>query len=232
MFSVYGVTGRVFTGTMEQLRHIDQVNAIARLRRIEPNELTLFPEIPGNDEEAEATPARKPIGPSAAVAAYAQTSQPDTPRQPLDRVGLLMTQPAITTRANTSLAEAAELLAERRIGQVPVLDANGHLVGLLLRADLFRPGRVVTPPADPNSPATPDLADWSVRMAQPVSSTMWTPVASVSADTDIRRVARVLLDTDLPGLPVVDEAGVVIGFVSRTDILRAVATDPPLDVWG
>jgi CBS domain containing-hemolysin-like protein len=30
---------------------------------------------------------------------------------------------------------------------------------------------------------------------------------------------------------VVDEPGVVIAFVSRTDILRAVVADPPLDLW-
>jgi len=60
---------------------------------------------------------------------------------------------------------------------------------------------------------------------------MWSPIPSASADTDIRRVARVLLDTGLPGLPVVDDAGQVRGFVSRTDILRAVVADPPLDLW-
>ena len=36
----------------------------------------------------------------------------------------------------------------------------------------------------------------------------------------------------LPGVPVVDEVGAVLGFVSRTDLLRALATDPPLDLWG
>jgi CBS-domain-containing membrane protein len=41
----------------------------------------------------------------------------------------------------------------------------------------------------------------------------------------------VLLDTGLPGLPVVDDAGQVIGFVSRSDVLRAVVADPPLDLW-
>jgi len=45
-------------------------------------------------------------------------------------------------------------------------------------------------------------------------------------------VARVLLNTGLPGLPVVDDHGQVTGFISRTDILRAVVTDPPLDLWG
>ena len=31
--------------------------------------------------------------------------------------------------------------------------------------------------------------------------------------------------------PVVNEGGSVTGFVSRTDILRAVVHDPPLDLW-
>ena len=61
---------------------------------------------------------------------------------------------------------------------------------------------------------------------------MVSPVPSVSPDADIRRVANVLLDTGLPGLAVVDEQGVVSGFVSRSDILRAVVTEPPLDLWG
>jgi CBS domain-containing protein len=42
----------------------------------------------------------------------------------------------------------------------------------------------------------------------------------------------VLLESGLPGLPVVDEQGRVIGFISRSDILRAVVTEPPLDLWG
>jgi CBS domain-containing protein len=66
---------------------------------------------------------------------------------------------------------------------------------------------------------------------QSVVEVMWTPVPSVAPDTDIRRLARVLLDTGLPGLPVVDDAGQVIGFVSRSDVLRAVVADPPLDLW-
>jgi len=32
-------------------------------------------------------------------------------------------------------------------------------------------------------------------------------------------------------VPIVNEAGVLLGFVSRSDILRAVVTDPPLSMW-
>ena len=246
MFSVYGITGRVFTGTMEQLRHIDKVNALARLRRIEPNDLQLpseqAVESALNAPTGGATPQAAPL--RSAIAAYTSATVPDAPRQPLDRVDLLMTQPAVTVRATATLGEASALLSQHGIGQMPVVDPLGRLVGLVLRADLFRPRRAAAAVAPPLStstavglPATepapaPAPPDWDTLMAQPVSELMWTPVPSVSADTDIRRVARVLLDTALPGLPVVDDLGTVTGFVARTDILRAVAFDPPLDVWG
>lgn len=245
MFSVYGVTGQVFSGTVEQLRHIDKVHALARLRRIEPNELDLPQDERVENAQADAA-ATRPLPLRSAIAAYATATVPDAPRQPLDRVDLLMTQPARTVRADATLADASALLSEHQIGQMPVVDPLGRLVGLLLRADLFRPQRAAAavapplststalaavPPSSPPEPA-PAVPDWDTLMAQPVSELMWTPVPSVSGDTDIRRVARVLLDTALPGLPVVDEAGTVVGFVSRTDILRAVASDPPLDVWG
>jgi len=87
----------------------------------------------------------------------------------------------------------------------------------------LRPDRLSLPST--NVPA------WRAMLAQPVSDIMWSPVPAVDEDTDIRRVARVLLDTHLPGLPVVNEGGSVTGFVSRTDILSAVVHDPPLDLW-
>jgi CBS domain-containing protein len=97
------------------------------------------------------------------------------------------------------------------------------LVGLLSRADLMRADRLPGPDSH--------ALVWKALLAQGVADIMWTPVPSVGPETEIRRVARVLLDTGLPGLAVIDEGGLVIGFVSRSDILRAVVADPPLDLW-
>ena len=67
---------------------------------------------------------------------------------------------------------------------------------------------------------------------RPVNEVMISPIPTVATTTDLRRVAGVLLETGLPGLPVTDEQGLLAGFISRTDILRAVASDPPLDLWS
>ncbi|MDH5541323.1 MAG: CBS domain-containing protein, partial [Rhizobacter sp.] len=109
-------------------------------------------------------------------------------------------------------------------GQAPAVDGSGRLVGLLLRADLLQRDMLPEPGQD--------MQAWRGLLARRVSDLMVSPVPSPAADTDIRRVTQVLLETGLPGLPVVDDLGAVTGFISRSDILRAVVAEPPLELWA
>jgi CBS domain-containing protein len=51
----------------------------------------------------------------------------------------LMTAPAVVTRPETHIAEAARLAAETRVRRLPVVDEYGVLIGIVTRADLLRP---------------------------------------------------------------------------------------------
>jgi len=53
-------------------------------------------------------------------------------------VGELMTHAPETLHADASLGEAADLMADRRIGCVPVVDDDGRLTGLLSETDALR----------------------------------------------------------------------------------------------
>lgn len=221
MFSVYGETGRIFRGAMEDLRHVESVRAIRRTRTVD-----------GEFEHLATAVTHEPVQsghpplPSATrehLAAYVQASSAQMPRHPLSRVADVMSRGVITVRVETPVRQAWQMLAQQGLGQAPVVDAAGLLVGLLTRADLMRLERLP-------QPDVPALV-WHSLLAQPVSVIMLTPVPAVDEGAELRRVARVLLDTHLPGLPVVDDTGVVTGFVSRTDILQAVVHDPPLDLW-
>lgn len=224
MFSVYGMQGRLFRGSLEQLRQVGGVATLTRSRAVQ----AIGRE--GRDKAQEdATAFAAALANAAApdqaqrtmVAAY--TAEP-APRQPLRTVQALMSAPVITLPISATVQQAWQQLAEHGVGQAPVVDASGHLVGMLLRADLLKPERLPAPDAS--------ALVWRALLLQNVADIMATPIPSVAADSDIRRVARVLLDTGLPGLPVVDASGVVAGFISRSDILRAVVTEPPLDLWG
>lgn len=219
MFSIYGESGRIFKGAMEDLWRIEALRAVTRTRRLEAQHQTV-PVSPVATRDA--SPPSVLAG--AALTAYAQASGGPPARHPLTRVADVMSRGVTTVTQDLTVLQAWQMLGSAGLGQAPVINALGELVGLLTRAELLNLDRL--PPPD-----TPSLV-WRALLMQPVSTVMLSPVPAVSEDIDLRRVARVLLDTRLPGLPVVAEQGQVIGFISRSDILRAVVHDPPLDLWS
>lgn len=227
MFSVYGVGGQIFRGSLEKLRQIGSVSATARSNAIEP--VGQDGREPGYSSpgafalHAAQSEPRDEVH-RTALAAYADSQKIVQERQPLRKVASLMSHAVITIPDSATVLQAWQILAQHGVGQAPVLSQDLTLVGLLSRADLLRPDRLPKPDSS--------ALVWRALLAQNVADIMSTPVPGVAPDTDIRHVAGVLLDTGLPGLPVIDEQGFVIGFVSRSDILRAVVTDPPLDLWG
>jgi len=53
------------------------------------------------------------------------------------RVGEVMTHNAIVVHENTPIQEAAQLMVDRKIGGLPVVD-DGHVVGVITETDIFR----------------------------------------------------------------------------------------------
>ena len=56
-------------------------------------------------------------------------------------------------------------------------------------------------------------------------------MVAASPLTDIRRIALAMLERNVDGVPIVNDDGLLLGFVSRSDILNAVVSEPPLSVW-
>ncbi|MFN3436723.1 MAG: HPP family protein [Acidovorax sp.] len=234
MFFVFGPSGQMYRGGPENLARISAVRNVQRPQALrtraldvpdEPVPTFRMPHDPAAADAASAAPAAVVnLRMQDAVSAYAQTEQgPQAARQPLTKVSDVMTTGALSVLSDAVVNDAWQTLAEHKVAQAPVVDALGRVIGLLLRADMA--------PLDllPEPGAVKQAIDLARR---PVSEVMVSPVPTVAADTELRRVAAVLLETGLPGLPVTDEAGVLSGFISRTDILRAVAADPPLDLWS
>lgn len=213
MFYVYSPAGQLFSGTLEQLRKTQALTPANKVRAPTPVAVGLDERMP----QSQADDA--PSGARHALQAYTQSS-----RHALTVVGDVMHRPSHVVPATASVRQAWQILKDHGIGQAPVVNDQGMLVGLVTRAELLPPEWLAT--------TVDDAGVWQSMLAQPVSQVMWSPVPSAHIDTDLRRVASLLIETGLPGLPVTQGAGVVIGFVARSDLLRALATDPPLDLWS
>ncbi len=141
----------------------------------------------------------------------------------------LMTQSVVTVRQETSLAEVAQTMVDRRIGCIPVVDAQGQLCGIVTQTDFAAKERGV-----PFSIETlPQLFDRllpreAVELVQEEARTttvreiMITEVITVDEETPVQEVAQQMLRHDLEHIPVVRD-GVPVGIVSRHDFLRMIA---------
>lgn len=229
MFFVFGPSGQMLRGGVEHLARVAPVRRVQRPQALRGTAV----EARGAEEFSMSAPATLAPAPadsafgslraSGGISAYQQTDQgPVTSRQPLTMVRDVMTEGALTLPLGTSVKDAWGMLAEHGIGQAPVVDALGRVVGLLLRTDMVPLELLPSPGSVPAAVA---------RARRLVDEVMVSPVATVSPDTALRSVASAMMDTGLPGLPVTNELGLPEGFITRTDILRAVAADPPLDLW-
>ncbi|MEU3492045.1 CBS domain-containing protein [Kitasatospora cineracea] len=135
-------------------------------------------------------------------------------------VGQLMTRPVVSVRPGTGFKEIARLLAEHDITAVPVLDAEDRPVGVVSEADLMLgqcaredpSGMLLAPRLTSEQAARSRATTAGGLMSRPALCCRpeWTAVEA----------ARRMQQAHLKRLPVVDEAGRLIGIVSRSDLLR------------
>jgi len=139
----------------------------------------------------------------------------------------IMTTEVITVAPETEIAQAARLLLENRINGVPVVDTAGKLVGILCQSDLIAQQKSIPIPSlftllDGYIPLT-----LSKRLDREVSKIAATTVAeamtpnptTVDPETDIEKIAALMVEKNFHTLPVV-EAGKVVGVLGKEDVLR------------
>jgi CBS domain-containing protein/mannitol/fructose-specific phosphotransferase system IIA component (Ntr-type) len=136
-------------------------------------------------------------------------------------VGDVMAVLPRTTRPETALREAARDMVRAGVGGLPVVDADGMLVGMLGERELMRHmlasaaflggGRGGREPSRHGAPS--DHARHTVR------DVMTRQVLCVSPDQPLAEVASVMSNKDVERVPVVRD-GRLVGFLTRGDIVR------------
>jgi len=149
----------------------------------------------------------------------------------LKTVADVMTANPVIVRTETPLKEAVQILAERRISGLPVLDNADKLVGVISESDLMWQETGMTPPAyimflDSvlylQNPLTYER-DLHKVLGETVGEVMSKNPTTISPDKSLKEAATLMHQKSIHRLPVVDNTGVVIGILTRGDIIRAMA---------
>ena len=214
MFAIYDVQGRRFRSTLEHLQKVraTQASQRASLRS-------------DGGEQALQNLAEQTVGRTAdhhPVSYNARQAYLDIlhikEREAVVHAYQLMSHPVVTVPLALDIPVAWQRFREQPYHQLPVLDRQRRIVGILSERDFLR-FLVI------------DGEQISYVPGKTVADAMTAEVITADPVTDVRRIAHVMLSYHLSAIPVVDEQDALIGLVSRSDILRAVTSDPPLSLW-
>ena len=119
------------------------------------------------------------------------------------KVEKYMSHTPVTIRDNTVYSKAFNIMQEKDLHHLPVVNEKNEVVGILTRRDL-------------------QIAAQHFREAPvEVSDVMHTPVVTISPDEPLLEAARQMIDKRIGGLPVFDDNGKMVGILTETDLLRA-----------
>ena len=120
----------------------------------------------------------------------------------------LMTRELITLKPGDNLAQADTFMNRGRIRHLPVVDAGGRLVGLVTHRDLLKV-----------------FADRTREgsMAVAAGDVMTTGVVTVTAQMRLTDALNLMIENKYGCLPVIDEAGVLVGIITQFDLLKFAA---------
>jgi CBS domain-containing protein len=140
----------------------------------------------------------------------------------------VMVSAVISVKPSTTVKEVAQLLLERRISAVPVLDDEGKLVGIVSEGDLIRRAEIGTERRQSwwLRLLTGDSAlanDYVKAHARTVADVMTRKPIMASPDTPLHEIAALLERHAIKRVPIVKD-GALVGIVSRANLLQALAS--------
>ena len=142
----------------------------------------------------------------------------------------VMVTPVVSVAAEASVRDAVELLVGREFRALPVVNEAGLLVGVVSNGDLVERGALAARlDLLAAMPATARRRFIDELPARRVAEVMSGDVASVRATDTVATATRLMIERTIKRVPVVDDAGRLVGILARAEVLRAVGETFPRD---
>lgn len=174
-------------------------------------EIDKTPRVSENDQIKESRSAHN----EKSLEVYQEIDDGGAKRERVRYANEIMTADIQTINENEKIEQAWNIIQSHGFHHLPVLGGEQKLVGILSDRDIL---------------AALAVAGTSV-MTNAVSSLMQTRVLSATANTEVRLIAGLMAENQIGAIPVVDSDDNVDGIVTRTDILRLLLNQAPLELW-
>ncbi|MGF1495185.1 MAG: CBS domain-containing protein [Microcoleaceae cyanobacterium] len=149
---------------------------------------------------------------------------------PKNVVDVMTTEPIVAS-PEMPLKQAIQILAEHRISCLPVVDQSGQLVGMISDTDILWQESGITPPPYITILDSIIFLERPARLDQElhkalgstVAEVMTKSVVTVAPDRPLSEAARLMNEKRVYHFPVIDQQKAVVGVLSCSDIIQAMA---------
>ena len=209
MFTIYNNGSVGFRSTVDNLYNLKNVDNIQE-SRLKPDEgfIQNFNN-PSNNSKKESNEA---------LNSYKKMANIDT-SEPVYQVKDIMTKNCIYIDEKSTIKDAYDVLKEFKIGQMPIVSFGKKISGMIDKKMIL-------------NLLIDDLENSKNILERKLEDIYLSQLITSEPTTDIRSVAKVMLDFKLHAIPIVAENGILIGIVSKTDIIKAVSHIPQFQLWS
>jgi acetoin utilization protein AcuB len=156
----------------------------------------------------------------AAQTAYQQQSIEQSHPKPAILARDLMSAPVTSLPSDSTLLDAWTSMSDKGFHHIPVTSMHDSLVGMVSYRDLLRHAPELITAADTRQASRRRLAD-----------IMTSRVISATPVTEVREIARVMLDEQIHAVPILDHHRRLVGILATRDLLQGIANHGPLELW-
>lgn len=152
----------------------------------------------------------------------------------MKKVKDIMSSPAIAITGNQTVKEALDILADRNISGIPVVDETDKVIGIISDTDIIKYAHQhnvvphsslsgwVSPYVDINELASVKKG-FDQLATMKVNNVMTKKVYTISEDVEAGEAAKLMNRRNINRVPAVDTEGKLAGIVTRADIVKCMA---------
>jgi CBS domain-containing protein len=134
------------------------------------------------------------------------------------RVREVMTTAPVTADRSMTYKQVVRLMTDRRVNAVPVVDSSGRVLGVVSEADVLR--KEEGTPRRFGAGLVRRRRESRRAEARTVGELMTSPAITIHPDAPLGAAARLMNAHHIRRLPVVDGSGMLVGVVSRRDLMK------------
>ena len=212
MFSIYRNGSIGFRSTADNLYNLKNVDKVSEVD-LKPQEGFIQDFTNAQKEQKQNTTIDQ-----TAINKYKKMANIDT-SEPVYHVQDIMTKDCVTMDVNSTIQEAYNILKEKDFSQLPVVSLEKKILGLINKKIIL-------------NLIMDDIENSENIILKKIDDIYLPELITVDPVSDIRRVAKEMIDFKLDAIPVVNEEDILLGIVSKTNIIKAISSLPRLQLWS